>query len=302
MLTNVINRTKIQSIARGFVIRRRHQRLRKATLAIQRFAKTWVGRTKKYRVLCATKIQSIFRGHAYRLPTLFAKASIISYESALEIWSLQRRLSFLEDASTCPITQMPIKCPVLCLQDGHKYEKRAILQWLRSNNSSPITREPVYEEDLVDATPAGFRGLFTTLRETRVLLMEHVALVGNILVHTAGSPSGREYKLQLGFFVNNRPVYKRGSKFLFYTACGHWLLDGMYYGMATAMFKDPKNALDQSIGCYLWSAKDPAFTPDKIRERWISPKYKLSPMGEAGEKFRFRTKPQAITPTRPPWV
>jgi hypothetical protein len=104
----------------------------------------------------------------------------------------------------CPITRCAISTPVLCLQDGQTYEKQAILQWLRRNKTSPMTRAPISPHDLVDATPAGFRGLHTTLREAQTLLMEHVELVGDITVHTSASPLGRIYTLERGFFVNNR--------------------------------------------------------------------------------------------------
>ncbi|CAF1525590.1 unnamed protein product, partial [Didymodactylos carnosus] len=43
----------------------------------------------------------------------------------------------------CPITQLPIRQPVLA-EDGFIYERYAILKWLNEyNNTSPITRQSI---------------------------------------------------------------------------------------------------------------------------------------------------------------
>ena len=47
----------------------------------------------------------------------------------------------------CPITQEPIKDPVLA-PDYHLYERSALEQWLRTNPTSPMTRQPMRLEDL----------------------------------------------------------------------------------------------------------------------------------------------------------
>ena len=47
----------------------------------------------------------------------------------------------------CPITQEPIKDPVFA-PDFHTYERSALEQWLRTNPTSPMTRQPMRLEDL----------------------------------------------------------------------------------------------------------------------------------------------------------
>jgi hypothetical protein len=47
----------------------------------------------------------------------------------------------------CPITQEPIKDPVFA-PDYHLYERSALEQWLRTNPTSPMTRQPMRIEDL----------------------------------------------------------------------------------------------------------------------------------------------------------
>ncbi len=42
----------------------------------------------------------------------------------------------------CPITLLPMKDPVIA-QDGHTYEREAIIHWLQTNPNSPLTRQPM---------------------------------------------------------------------------------------------------------------------------------------------------------------
>jgi len=48
----------------------------------------------------------------------------------------------------CPITQEVMKEPVID-REGNTYEKSAILQWLKSTNTSPITRNIISALELV---------------------------------------------------------------------------------------------------------------------------------------------------------
>jgi len=49
---------------------------------------------------------------------------------------------------SCPITQLPMAYPVID-QEGNTYESEAIREWLRTNNTSPITRNPMEESNLI---------------------------------------------------------------------------------------------------------------------------------------------------------
>ena len=51
------------------------------------------------------------------------------------------------DLPVCPITQQEIKEPVID-REGNTYEKQAILEWLKTNNISPLTRNRLTSEDL----------------------------------------------------------------------------------------------------------------------------------------------------------
>ena len=42
----------------------------------------------------------------------------------------------------CPITLLPMKDPVIA-EDGHTYEREAIVHWLQTNPNSPLTRQPM---------------------------------------------------------------------------------------------------------------------------------------------------------------
>ena len=54
-------------------------------------------------------------------------------------------LSFI--IPNCPITQLPIKNPVID-HEGNTYESDAIKEWLKLNNTSPITRNPLKQTNL----------------------------------------------------------------------------------------------------------------------------------------------------------
>jgi len=47
----------------------------------------------------------------------------------------------------CPITQEAMIDPVID-HEGHSYERTAILSWIAENNNSPITRNPLSNDDL----------------------------------------------------------------------------------------------------------------------------------------------------------
>lgn len=44
----------------------------------------------------------------------------------------------------CPITLDLMTEPVMLFDDGHTYEKHAISEWIKSNNTSPITNEQLH--------------------------------------------------------------------------------------------------------------------------------------------------------------
>jgi hypothetical protein len=47
----------------------------------------------------------------------------------------------------CPISMELMTDPVLCA-DGQTYDRKSIMQWLSSSNTSPITRQPLYSNQI----------------------------------------------------------------------------------------------------------------------------------------------------------
>jgi hypothetical protein len=56
-------------------------------------------------------------------------------------------MSSVPDEYICPITQVVMVDPVLG-SDGRSYERSAITEWLRTHNTSPLTREVMTAETL----------------------------------------------------------------------------------------------------------------------------------------------------------
>ena len=56
---------------------------------------------------------------------------------------------FDEDYGICPITQNYMKNPVLS-PSGNYYEKTAILNWLKNNNTDPLTRQYLTPNMLIE--------------------------------------------------------------------------------------------------------------------------------------------------------
>lgn len=59
----------------------------------------------------------------------------------------------LKMVKTCPITHDPMKDPVICIRDGHRYEREPITEWIKQNGTSPMTRKAVSLDDLIPDTP-----------------------------------------------------------------------------------------------------------------------------------------------------
>ncbi len=53
------------------------------------------------------------------------------------------------DILLCPITMQVMQVPVILVEDGHTYEKEAIVKWLETNKTSPVTRQPIQSGRLV---------------------------------------------------------------------------------------------------------------------------------------------------------
>ena len=56
---------------------------------------------------------------------------------------------FDEDFGICPITQEYMNNPVLC-PSGNYYEKSAILDWLKKNDTEPLTRQYLRADMLIE--------------------------------------------------------------------------------------------------------------------------------------------------------
>jgi hypothetical protein len=66
----------------------------------------------------------------------------------MEFTLIQNEETSSENNLICPITHKIFQDPVLA-GDGHVYERAAIVKWIQTNGTSPITLEPLNIDDLV---------------------------------------------------------------------------------------------------------------------------------------------------------
>jgi Inhibitor of Apoptosis domain/U-box domain len=108
---------------------------------------------QKHAVTCA-----YVRGYPtdnIQLPGVATLSGVASSESKNEIEAMlealdERQIGYedsLDSYVLCPITQDFIRDPVVA-EDGHTYEKSAIIQWLSTNNSSPMTNKQLHTKVL----------------------------------------------------------------------------------------------------------------------------------------------------------
>jgi hypothetical protein len=64
----------------------------------------------------------------------------------------------------CPILHKVMRDPVIC-EDGHTYEREAILQWFQLNQTSPLTNNPLSSTKLIPNH--ALRNVIATAREER---------------------------------------------------------------------------------------------------------------------------------------
>ncbi len=58
---------------------------------------------------------------------------------------MMSREKAIPDGFICPITQDIMRDPVILVFDGHSYERKAIEDWLKRSNRSPLTNEVLLE-------------------------------------------------------------------------------------------------------------------------------------------------------------
>ena len=291
LATDTAHRIQLQRISRGYLARVRYVALKRSQRVIQSVLAGCLQRRRLRKMaVAAGKIQEVYRKHRKHLPALFAK--LWSEQQApdaieIEMKRMKLRLEAFEDEASCPITLQEIKQPVLCLQDAKTYEKSAISEWMIKRGTSPVTRAPLVSDDLVDATPKGYKFLGTRLKQGNALLTEHASLVGDMSVQFSYRRFSlpKIYRLQKGRIVNDRPVYRRSDKLIFY-ANGFWvgcLHKRMYFIQVCSVKNNFPQRIDASeselkiaeMAIYSlqslsgWFVRDNAFTPDKISADWV---------------------------------
>ena len=70
-----------------------------------------------------------------------------------------KELQTIPDSFECPITHDTMLDLVID-KEGNSFERAAIMDWLRNHNTSPVTRNPLYADDLTEN-----RALRNTIRE-----------------------------------------------------------------------------------------------------------------------------------------
>lgn len=91
--------------------------------------------------------------------------SQLSQEQIREAWGASATEAFV-GLFTCPITYNIMTDPVVC-SDGYTYEKSAILQWLHSHDTSPMTNKPLLSTHIAPNFIA--RGLIQETLDTLTL-------------------------------------------------------------------------------------------------------------------------------------
>jgi len=64
--------------------------------------------------------------------------------------SKKRQRDINEDYLKCPLTKKLIQFPVVLVSDGYSYEKEAIKEWLKTNDSSPITKKILENKECIE--------------------------------------------------------------------------------------------------------------------------------------------------------
>jgi len=72
---------------------------------------------------------------------------LLAKQATLSLYNSSVPQATIPDWALCPITHEKMAHPVID-NEGNSYEQSAILLWLRSKNVSPITRNPLYPEQL----------------------------------------------------------------------------------------------------------------------------------------------------------
>ena len=73
----------------------------------------------------------------------FAPPVVTPYPSTLAAVTISKALnSSFEQHVLCPITQAVMREPVVA-SDGHTYERSALMRWMETNDTSPMTNEKI---------------------------------------------------------------------------------------------------------------------------------------------------------------
>jgi len=72
---------------------------------------------------------------------------VFNFPPTLNLVNNSYKMSNSDDSLICPITFQLFRDPVLA-QDGHTYEREAIVKWLEKGGRSPLTNQPLSLEHL----------------------------------------------------------------------------------------------------------------------------------------------------------
>lgn len=108
---------------------------------------------------CIIELQVVV-GNLLKLLRLEPKVevnSMLAFEEELgrmrcAVDRLDNIFQVLNDVLQCPLTLQTFQQPMLA-PDGHSYERSSILEWLRQNPVSPVTRQPMREDRLLRNRP-----------------------------------------------------------------------------------------------------------------------------------------------------
>lgn len=159
--------TYLANTRRRVVCYRHLEQSKQAIRTLQGFVRMVLMRATYQQTQCAVRVLQCFYRQNYhtgllvrlRMRTrhryLLMKHTTLAQQlhaAKRELACCNRELANIRNAhawATCPITQEVIVDPVVNCIDGHLYEKEALVEWLKRDSTSPITRASMHRTDVV---------------------------------------------------------------------------------------------------------------------------------------------------------
>ena len=225
----VLNRT-----AKHVIARQRVARLHEGATAVQRLW-NWYSLRKPLKRLVTKvtvvqrfrrrlQVRCILRAFGIKIWRAYQKYCVSKNKRIKSLWC-QLQIA-KKNCLVCPISHCGIKEPAICVVDGQIYEKSCIREWVGNAKTSPMTRDTVKLDDIVDPKKIGDFISKTRTDATSAIIR---SLFGDVI----GNWSGFHIRIDDGKLIWEE---LGGKGTLTPATCGGWL------------FKSTLNGYGNSIG------------------------------------------------------